>query len=193
MGELFHMEEFMAEVDEVRGQIQQLRDSTTALRHLHSRALSAHPSGSVSPAQLGTTDAQRLSSNSADLSNAIRARIVQMAQRNRRSTLGDPGFEARKKQLEGLQSAFKRALEELFQVEKEARAKARERIERQYKTGELRKELSSRIDGAGELTSIRLHTVKPTATQEELDEALAGSVSGRQVFAEAVSRSFYFF
>lgn len=30
-------------------------------------------------------------------------------------------------------------------------------------------------------------SVKPTATQEEMDEALAGSVHGRQVFAEAVS------
>jgi t-SNARE complex subunit (syntaxin) len=146
MGELFHMEEFMADVDEVRGQIQQLRDSTTALRSLHSRALSAQPSATLSPAQLGSTDAQRLSSDSADLSNAIRAQIVRMAQKNRRSTLGDPGFEARKKQLEGLQSAFKRALEELFQVEKEARAKARERIERQYKTGELRNGLGSGLE-----------------------------------------------
>lgn len=158
MEERYSMDDFLQEVDDVRTQIQQLRRSAQSLESLNtSTSLAAGSS------QLGTSDAQRLSHEATELSTQIRQRIVEMAARNRRSAVGDPSFEVRKKQVEGLQAAFKRALEELFAVEKEARRRARERLERQYQI------------------------VKPQATQEELDEALSGSLEGRQIFAEAVS------
>lgn len=51
--------------------------------------------------------------------------------------LSNEDGETRRVQLESLQKAFKNALEELFRVEKEARERARNRIERQYRVGEL--------------------------------------------------------
>lgn len=137
MRDLLNMEDFMTSIDEVRTQIEQLRRSTTLLRDSHARALAASSSATVGPEQLGTADAQRLSQETGALANEVRGRIVGLAGDNRRAGGGGEGFEARKKQLEGVQSAFKGALEELFQVEKEARGKARERIERQYRMGEL--------------------------------------------------------
>ena len=93
------------------------------------------PSGASEASERAVTLLRR----AAELASTVRGEIVQLAERHRRASGSDQeglGSQTRKLQLETTQKAFKSALEELFRVEKDARAKTRDRLERQYQLGD---------------------------------------------------------
>jgi hypothetical protein len=146
------------QVESVRSKIHRLRDLTAHLADAHSRALAVDSAPSVGADGGAGSDRSALvvtlSHQASELAFEIRQQIVRLADRHKRrgTTTSTNGlenaddargsgraraeFEMRKVQLEALQKAFKGALEEVFRVEKEARVKTRERIERQYRIGE---------------------------------------------------------
>lgn len=122
-----------AQIESIRIVINQLRDTTVLVSDAHARALEADPASGSGAALSEQVTA--LSRRASELASEVRERIVQLNDRHKK---GDrEGFEARRMQLETTQRAFKSALENVFRVEKEARNKTRERLEKQYRLGEF--------------------------------------------------------
>lgn len=121
---------FSSQVDAVQHQLRELRTHTNTAHSLYR----ASPTASGTDSIAATAATQRTT----ELSNAVRNSIFALNDINRQSPRGDPGFEARKKHIQGLQAGLRRALEDVFKVEKEAREQQRRALERQYRLGEFR-------------------------------------------------------
>ena len=92
----------------------------------------------------------------------IRAGLTDLNNDNRHRTQGREEYLRRRQHLEALQNLLKKALGARLEMDRECRRQARLVAERQYKI------------------------VKPDATHDEVDQALANG--GEQVFAQAVRR-----
>ncbi|GLB35029.1 putative syntaxin N-terminal domain [Lyophyllum shimeji] len=143
---------FFAEVASIQRGIEQLNDNVARIATLHARILNVIDEGQAHDmAQL-----DQLAADTRILSNSLKDRIKALE----RVKVG-PDAQMRTNQIAFVRSKFVDAIQNYQRVEREYRAKARQRVERQ------------------------LRIVKPDATPEEVAAVSEGG--GQQIFAQALS------
>ncbi|KAK4698967.1 hypothetical protein P7C70_g7302, partial [Phenoliferia sp. Uapishka_3] len=162
MFEMANMSAFLAEVDEAKSMIYNMRAAVSNLSRLHSQYVR------TTEEDVERELAEKIKSRRDEISalgSQVRTKLIDMNARNKTSMTPGPEFDIRKSHIQSIHVSFQGILKEYNTVEKDARDSYKERAERQFKI------------------------VKPDATREELGVALEDRRRGSQIFGQAIPRT----
>ncbi|EGN95421.1 hypothetical protein SERLA73DRAFT_142087 [Serpula lacrymans var. lacrymans S7.3] len=154
------MSDYYAEITSIQDAIQQFDTNITRISDLHSRSLNTLDE---SASQQNATQLEELVADTRQLSNSIKERVKSL---EGYTSSGAQDAKIRKNRTAFVRSKFMEALQRYQEVERQYRAKYKERVERQFKI------------------------VKPDATPDEVAAVVNDDqAGGSQIFAQAISSS----